>query len=339
MKIIIDAMGGDNAPSEILKGALMAKEEYGIEIIAVGHTKKMQDAANANGLDLSSLTIVHAEEEISMCDEPTSAIRGKKDASLTVAMRMLAQGEGDALVSAGSTGAVLAGSTLIVKRLKGVKRPAITIAMPTTSKPYVLIDSGANVECRPEMLCAFATMGTVYAKKVLGRTNPTVGLVNNGAEESKGTPDYVLAHQLLKKQKDIVFAGNVEPKEIPKGDVDVIVCDGFVGNVVLKTTTGVAKMLSSEIKAVFKKNLITKIAYLLVKGGMDDFKKKLDADELGGAIMLGVTKPVIKAQGSSNAKSFKNAIKQAKLCVDGKIIESISEELAKNAKDSNKEGA
>ncbi len=332
MKIIIDAMGGDNAPLEILKGAVMAKQEYGIDITAVGHTKKITDVAMQNNLDLSGINIVHAEDEISMCDDPTAAIRGKKDASLTVALRMLANGEGDALVSAGSTGAILAGATLIVKRLKGVKRPAITIAMPATKQPYVLIDSGANVECRPDMMCAFATMGSVYAKKVLGRTNPSVGLLNNGAEESKGTPDYVLAHQMLKQQQDINFIGNIEPKEVPKGEVDVVVCDGFAGNVLLKTTAGVAKMLSSEIKAVFSKNIVSKIAYLMVKSGMDAFKKKLDADELGGAIMLGVTKPVIKAQGSSNAKSFKNAIRQAKLCVEGDIIANMSEELNKNEK-------
>ncbi len=328
MKIIIDAMGGDNAPHEILKGAVAAKNEFGVEIIAVGHTKKMQDAASEHNIDLSGIEIVHAEDEIAMCDDPTKAIRGKKDASLTVAMRMVANGEGDALVTAGSTGATLAGATLIVKRLKGVKRPAITTAIPTTKLPYVLIDTGANVECRPEMLCAFATMGSVYANKVLGRENPKVGLLNNGAEESKGTPDYITAHQMLKKQKDINFYGNVEPKEVPAGAVDVVVCDGFAGNVLMKTTAGVAKMISSEIKAVFTKNLLSKIAYLMIKSGMDGFKKKLDADELGGAIMLGVTKPVIKAQGSSNAKSFKNAIRQAKLCVDGNIIENISEGLA-----------
>ncbi len=331
MKIIIDAMGGDNAPHEILKGAAAAKSEYGIDIIAVGHTKKIQDAASEHNIDISGIEIVHAEDEISMCDDPTKAIRGKKDASLTVAMRMVANGEGDALVTAGSTGATLAGATLIVKRLKGVKRPAITTAIPTTKLPYVLIDTGANVECRPEMLCAFATMGSVYSNKVLGVQNPKVGLLNNGSEESKGTPDYIQAHQMLKKQQDINFYGNIEPKEIPTGEVDVVVCDGFAGNVLMKTTVGVAKMLSSEIKAIFKKNLISKIAYLMIKSGMDNFKKKLDADEFGGAIMLGVTKPVIKAQGSSNAKSFKNAIRQAKLCIEGNVIEEISKELEKNA--------
>ena len=216
---------------------------------------------------------------------------------MVVGLRMLAAGEGDAFVSAGSTGALLAGATLIVKRLRGVKRPAIGTVIPGAKQPYLLLDSGANVECRPEMLSAFATMGSVYMEKVMGRANPSVGLVNNGAEETKGTPAYVEAHRLLKYNKNIRFAGNVEPKDVPQGNVDVVVCDGFTGNVILKLTEGVAKMLVGEIKNVFMADLKSKLAYLMVKGGMKDFKKKLDADEHGGALMMGVTKPVIKAHG------------------------------------------
>ncbi len=328
MKIIIDAMGGDNAPSEILKGAMLAKNEYGVEIIAVGNEQKINDAAKKENIDLTGINIVHASEEIEMCDEPATAIRNKKDSSIVVAMRMLANGEGDAFVSAGSTGAVLAGAMLIVKRIKGVSRPAITTVIPGSEKAFVLLDSGANVECRPAMISAFATMGSVYAQKVLKRENPTVGLANNGAEETKGPPDYVEAHGLLKLNQNINFVGNVEPKEIPTGEVDVIVCDGFVGNVILKLTEGVAKMLVKEIKKVFMKSAVSKLAYLMLKSGMGDFKKKLDADEYGGAIMLGVKKPVIKAHGSSNAKAFKNAIRQAKNCVEANVIEAMSEKLA-----------
>lgn len=326
--IIIDAMGGDNAPVEMLKGAAAAVQEYGVGVTAVGHEETMRAAAQEHNISLDGITLVHAADQISMCDEPTAAIRRKKDSSMVVGMRLLTEGKGDAFVSAGSTGALLAGATLIVKRLKGVKRPAIATTVPGSVQPYVLLDSGANVECRPEMLNAFATMGSVYAQQVLGRTSPKVGLVNNGSEETKGTPDYVAAHAMLKANQDIHFVGNVEPKEIPSGAVDVIVCDGFVGNVILKLTEGTAKMLVGEIKKVFKRNVLSKIAYLMVKGGMADFKKLLDADEIGGALMMGVTKPVIKAHGSSNAKAFKNAIRQAKQCVEGGVIENIQGKLA-----------
>jgi len=307
MNIIIDAMGGDNAPKEILLGAAAAVREYGVQITAVGRRRDIEACA------------ADASETIEMCDEPTAAIRGKKDSSMVVGLRMLAAGEGDAFVSAGSTGALLAGATLIVKRLRGVKRPAIGTVIPGAKQPYLLLDSGANVECRPEMLSAFATMGSVYMEKVMGRANPSVGLVNNGAEETKGTPAYVEAHRLLKYNKNIRFAGNVEPKDVPQGNVDVVVCDGFTGNVILKLTEGVAKMLVGEIKNVFMADLKSKLAYLMVKGGMN---------EHGGALMMGVTKPVIKAHGSSNAKAFKNAVRQAKLCVESGAVESMREKLA-----------
>ena len=248
MNIIIDAMGGDNAPKEILLGAAAAVREYGVQITAVGRRRDIEACARENGIDMAGITVADASETIEMCDEPTAAIRGKKDSSMVVGLRMLAAGEGDAFVSAGSTGALLAGATLIVKRLRGVKRPAIGTVIPGAKQPYLLLDSGANVECRPEMLSAFATMGSVYMEKVMGRTNPSVGLVNNGAEETKGTPAYVEAHRLLKYNKNIRFAGNVEPKDVPQGNVDVVVCDGFTGNVILKLTEGVAKMLVGEIK-------------------------------------------------------------------------------------------
>lgn len=328
MKIIIDAMGGDNAPKEILLGAAAAVREYGVEITAVGNEAKITACVQENAIPMQGITVVHAREEIAMSDEPTAAIRGKKDSSMVVGLRMLAEGAGDAFVSAGSTGALLAGAVLIVKRLKGVKRPAIATVIPGGQQPYILLDSGANVECRPEMLDAFATMGSVYAEKVLGRKSPSVGLVNNGSEETKGTPDYQAAHALLKENKNIRFIGNIEPKDIPQGAVDVVVCDGFVGNVVLKLTEGMAKMMAGEVKKVFLKNLGAKLAYLLVKDGMKAFKGKLDADEHGGALLMGVTHPVIKAHGSSNAKAFKNAIRQAKNCVEGSVVDTISLQMA-----------
>ncbi|MEG0304280.1 MAG: phosphate acyltransferase PlsX [Oscillospiraceae bacterium] len=327
MKIIIDAMGGDNAPKEILLGASEAVKEYGVEIIAVGNSDKIADTVRENSIDMSNIRVVNASEEIEMCDEPTAAIRNKKDSSMVVALRMLAAGEGDAMVSAGSTGALLTGATLIVKRIKGVKRPAIATMVPATEKPYLLLDCGANAECRPEMLDAFATMGSIYAEKIAHRENPEVALVNIGAEETKGTPTYIEANALMRRNKDINFIGNIEPKDVPYGKADVVVCDGFVGNIILKLTEGVAKMLVGEIKKVFMANLFTKIAFLIVKDGMKTFKKKLDADEAGGALFLGVKQPVIKAHGSSGAKAFKNAIRQAKECVENGVIADMSEAL------------
>ncbi|MEF9975756.1 MAG: phosphate acyltransferase PlsX [Oscillospiraceae bacterium] len=327
MKIIIDAMGGDNAPKEILLGASEAVKEYGVEIIAVGNSDKIADTVRENSIDMSNIRVVNASEEIEMCDEPTAAIRNKKDSSMVVALRMLAAGEGDAVVSAGSTGALLTGATLIVKRIKGVKRPAIATMVPATEKPYLLLDCGANAECRPEMLDAFATMGSIYAEKIAHRENPEVALVNIGAEETKGTPTYIEANALMRRNKDINFIGNIEPKDVPYGKADVVVCDGFTGNVVLKLTEGLAKALVGEIKKVFMANLFTKIAFLIVKDGMKAFKKKLDADEAGGALFLGVKQPVIKAHGSSGAKAFKNAIRQAKECVENGVIADMSEAL------------
>ena len=328
MNIIIDAMGGDNAPKEILLGAARAVKELGVDVTAVGRWADIDACVRENGIDMTGITVVDASETIEMCDEPTAAIRRKKDSSMVVGLRRLTAGEGDAFVSAGSTGALLAGATLIVKRLKGVKRPAIGTVIPGAKQPYLLLDSGANVECRPEMLDAFASMGSVYMEKVMGRAEPSVALVNNGAEETKGTPDYVRAHQLLKKNPGIRFVGNIEPRDVPAGNADVVVCDGFTGNVILKLTEGVAKMLVGELKGVFMGSLKTKLAYLMVKDGMRGFKKKLDADEHGGALMMGVSRPVIKAHGSSNAKAFYNAIRQAKLCVERGAVDSMREKLA-----------
>ncbi len=327
MKIILDAMGGDNAPKELLLGAAAAVKELGVEIIAVGDEKKIGACARENGIEMAGITVKHAAETIEMCDDPTSAVRHKKDSSMVVALRLLAAGEGDALVSAGSTGALLTGATLIAKRLPGVKRAAIGTVIPGQQQPYLLLDSGANVECPAEMLDCFATMGSVYMEKVMGRREPKVALVNNGAEESKGTPVYVQAHGLMKQNPAIRFAGNVEPRDVPTGAVDVVVCDGFTGNVILKLTEGLAKFFTGELKAMFKKNAGTMFAALLMKNGVREFKAKLDADEHGGAPLLGISRVVIKAHGSSNAKAIKNAVRQAKLCCENGMVEAIRENI------------
>ena len=319
MNIIIDAMGGDNAPKEILLGAAAAVREYGVQITAVGRRRDIEACARENGIDMAGITVADASETIEMCDEPARAIRTKKDSSIVVGLNMLKEGRGDAFVSAGSTGALHVGASLIVRTLRGVKRPALATMVPAKNKAYLLLDCGANVECRPEMLAAFAVMGSCYVNKVEGRTSPSVALANNGAEESKGTPMLKEAHQLLKTIPGIRFVGNIEPRDVPNGDVDVVVCDGFTGNVILKLTEGVAKMLLGMLKGMFLKNLGGKLAYLLLKDSVSDLKHQMDSEEYGGAPFLGAKQPVIKAHGSSKAKGIKNAIRQAKICVENDL--------------------
>mgnify|MGYP000106809543 CR=1 FL=1 len=328
MKIILDAMGGDNAPAEILKGAAAATAAWpDVEILAVGDAEKIAACVKENAIEMKNIEIVNATEVIEMCDEPAKAVRAKKDSSMVVGLRMLAEGKGDAFVSAGSTGALHVGASLIVRTVKGVKRPALATVIPGKT-PFLLLDCGANVECRPEMLAAFAVMGSCYVNKVEGRQNPTVALANNGAEESKGTPMLREAHQLLKATPGIRFVGNIEPRDVPNGDVDVVVCDGFTGNVILKLTEGVAKMLLGMLKQMFLANLGGKLAYLLLKGGVSDLKHQMDSEEYGGAPFLGAKQPVIKAHGSSKAKGIKNAIRQAKICVENDLCGVMAESLA-----------
>ncbi len=328
MKIILDAMGGDNAPAEILKGAAAATAAWpDVEILAVGDAEKIAACVKENAIEMKNIEIVNATEVIEMCDEPAKAVRAKKDSSMVVGLRMLAEGKGDAFVSAGSTGALHVGASLIVRTVKGVKRPALATVIPGKT-PFLLLDCGANVECRASMLEAFGVMGSVYMNKVMGLEQPRVALVNNGAEESKGTPTYVEAHQLLKHNKAIHFVGNIEPRDIPAGHADVVVADGFTGNVVLKLTEGLAKYFGSKLKEMFKKSLGTKVGYLLLKGGVADFKKSMDADEYGGAPLLGTRRPVIKAHGSSNARAIQNAIRQARLCVENDLCGVMAESLA-----------
>ena len=328
MKIILDAMGGDNAPAEILKGAAAAVAAWpDVEILAVGNAEKIAACVKENAIEMKNIEIVNATEVIEMCDEPAKAVRAKKDSSMVVGLRMLAEGKGDAFVSAGSTGALHVGASLIVRTVKGVKRPALATVIPGKT-PFLLLDCGANVECRASMLEAFGVMGSVYMNKVMGLEQPRVALVNNGAEETKGTPTYVEAHQLLKNNKAIHFVGNIEPRDIPAGHADVVVADGFTGNVVLKLTEGLAKYFGSKLKEMFKKSLGTKLGYLLLKDGVADFKKSMDADEYGGAPLLGTRRPVIKAHGSSNARAIQNAIRQAKLCVESDLCGVMAESLA-----------
>ena len=331
MKIIVDMMGGDNAPLAVLEGAAQAVKEYGVQLIGVGNEALVRKTAAEHSIPLDGIELVNCTEVIDMCDEPARAIRQKKDSSIVVGLNLLKEGKGDAFVSAGSTGALHVGASLIVRTLRGIKRPALATMVPAKNKAYLLLDCGANVECRPEMLNAFGTMGSVYAEKVMGRETPKVALVNNGAEDTKGTPTYREAHQLLKANPCIHFAGNIEPRYIMDGEADVVVCDGFVGNVVLKLTEGVAKTLLGMLKKIFLQNIITKLSYLGIKGGLGELKRMMDSEEVGGAPLLGAAKPVIKAHGSSHAKGIKNAIRQAKLCVANDLCGTMEKALGEVA--------
>ena len=309
MKIIIDCMGGDNAPLEMLKGVIDAKAELGGEYLLVGHKDILEATARENGLDISGFEILHAETVITMEDD-SMAFREKKDSSMTMALKALANGEGDAMVSCGNTGTLFAGATLTVRRIKGVHRAALAAVLPF-NPPVLLLDCGANVTVQPEFLPQFAAMGSAYMKALYGLDNPRVGLLNNGAEEHKGTPLHTEAHQLLKACPDVNFVGNVEGNQVPFGACDILVTDGFTGNVLLKTMEGMGKMFSARMKGIFYKSLLTKLGALTVKKPFMQFKKDFDVQEHGGRPILGIRKPVIKAHGSSDARAFKSAIRQA----------------------------
>lgn len=327
MKIIIDAFGGDNAPLEILKGTETAVKEYGIDAVLVGDKGKISSCINENNIALKNAEIVDAKSIITMHDNPKSVLKEKSDSSMAVGFRLLNEGRGDAFVSAGNTGAITVGATFITKRIKRIKRPAIASVMPSEKKPFILLDCGANAECRAEFLYQFGLMGDLYMKKIMKVLNPRVALANNGEEETKGTPMIKEAFQLM-KSAPYNFIGNIEGRQIPFGDADVVVADGFTGNMILKTYEGVAKVLMNGIKQAFMKNTISKLSYLGVKSGIDDMKKQFDYKEYGGAVMLGVKKPVIKAHGSSDARTFKNAIKQAVWFLENDLIKEIENHLS-----------
>ena len=328
MKIIIDAMGGDNAPLEIVKGALNAQKRFGVDIVLTGDEAAIRDAARACGVDVlpDSVTVVPTAETVEMCDDPSTVFRRKKNTSMGVGLTMLREGQGDAMVSAGSTGALLTGATLITKRVRGIRRAAMAPVIPTTTGSAVLIDCGANAECTPEYLLQFAYLGNFYAKRVLGVAEPRVGLLNIGAEDSKGTALQKETLALLKKADadgHLHFIGNIEAKEAIKGGCDVIVCDGFSGNVLLKTMEGVGSFAGSALKNIFKKNLLTKLAAARVLPGLNDFKAKLDPNKVGGTAFIGIAKPVIKAHGASNAEAIENAVGQAVAFVRSGLIADI----------------
>ena len=330
MKIIVDAFGGDNAPLEILKGSAMAAAEYGIDIVLTGD----EDVIRKTAAD-----IVHAPQVMDMNAEPTEILKSYKDSSMAVGLKLLAESKGDAFVSAGSTGAFVVGASLIVKRIKGIKRAALAPVIPTVEGRYMLIDCGANAECRPEMLVQFGLMGSAYMNKIMSVDSPRVALINNGTEEHKGAPLQQEAYQQL-KGSPLHFVGNIEARQLPLGGCDVAVCDGFTGNIVLKLTEGLSKALIGQVKNILMKNTMTKLAALTLKGGLGEFKKKMDYKEYGGAALLGISKPTIKAHGSSDAKAFKNAIGQAMRFTSQDVIGAIEGYLAEmKAKEQGAENA
>lgn len=328
MKIIVDAMGGDNAPLEIVRGALDANRNHGVEIILVGRTAEVLKAVEACGQKSlpAGVEIKDAKEVVEIADDPAMAFKQKPDSSLTVGLNLLKDGAGDAFVSAGSTGALLSGATLVVKRIRGIRRAAMGPQIPTAGGRAVLCDCGANAECTPEYLLQFAYLGSYYAQRVMGIEKPRVGLLNIGAEEEKGDTLRHETYALLKEAGEagrIHFIGNVEANEAMMGTADVIVTDGFTGNVMLKTMEGVGKFLLKSLKEMFLSSTKTKLAAGLVKGDLGQMKKLLDPSEVGGTPFLGIQKPVIKAHGGSNARAIENAVLRAKEYAESGFIADI----------------
>lgn len=326
MKIIVDAFGGDNAPLEVIKGTAQAAAELGVDIILTGNEKIIRETAEKNGISLDKISIIHTESVIDIHEEPTEVIKSKKDCSMAVGLQALADGQGDAFVSAGSTGALVVGATFIAKRIKGVKRPALAPILPSANGHIILMDGGANVDCRPEMLMQFGIMGSCYMEKVMGIRSPKVGLLNVGAEDTKGREIDKEAYKLL-QNAPVDFYGNLEARDLPKGVCQVAVSDGFTGNIALKLYEGMGSFFAGELKGMLMGGLGGKLAALLIMKKVKAFKKKLDYKEVGGAVLMGIAKPVIKAHGSSDARAFYNAVRQAKQCVDGDVIGEITRSL------------
>ena len=324
MRVVVDAFGGDNAPFEIIKGASDASIEYGTEITLTGNEEKIRQIISDNGLKFhGELKIVNTDDIITMHDDPTSLMKAHSESSMALAFKELAKDRADAFVSAGSTGALVVGGTLMIKRIKGIKRPALAGMIPSPNGHYMLMDMGANAECKPEMLCQFGIMASVYLENVEGRKNPSIGLLNIGTEDSKGGELQKAAYALM-KEAPINFAGNIESREMPKGVCNAVITDGFTGNIALKLIEGSAATLFGLIKSALYKNLKNKLAALVVKNDLKAVKKIMDSTEVGGAPLLGVRKTVIKAHGSSDAKALKNAVRQAVKFTETGVIDKIS---------------
>ena len=336
MKIILDAMGGDHAPEAPVLGAIDAAKAFGSQITLVGRGEAILDVMRKAGIDTlpEGMEIANAEDVVDMHDDPGSVIHKRKNSSMVIGLKMLADGQGDAFISAGSTGALLTGATLIVKRVKGIRRAAMGPAFPNKAGgKTVICDCGANAECSPEFLLQFGLMGSLFAQKNLGVASPKVGLLNIGTEDSKGTALQKEAYAMLQKAHEqgiLNFVGNVEARDVPLGAVDVVACDGFSGNVLLKSIEGTAMYMGSLMKhRIFKRNFFSKLGYLLCRKGVDEVMSLLDYRTIGGTQFLGIRKPVIKAHGASDALAFRNAVRQAEEAVKADFCAELEQALTK----------
>ena len=325
MRIILDAMGGDNAPLAPLEGAARAVKELGCEVLLCGNESEIRALAGQNSIPLDGIEILHSDTVITMEDQPTDVVKSKKNCSMAMGLQALADGKGDAFVSAGNSGALLVGATMIPRRIKGIKRAAMAPLLPTANGHAILLDGGANLECRPEMLEQFAIMGSIYMEKVMGIARPCVAVINNGAEECKGRELEQETNALL-RQTDLNFLGNIEARDIPSGEAQVLVTDGFTGNIVLKLYEGLGKFFAGKMKEMFSG--AGKIGALFMMDKVSAFKDTFDYKKVGGAVLLGIAKPVIKAHGSSNGEAFFHAVRQGKRCAEGRVCETITEALA-----------
>lgn len=330
MKVIVDAFGGDNAPLEVLKGSARAVSELGVNIVLTGSKEKIEKCAADNGISLSGIEIEHTDDVFDIHEEPKEIIKSGKNSSMAVGLQLLADGKGDAFLSAGSTGALVMGSTFIVKRIKGIKRVAPSPVMPADKGSFILVDAGANTECRPEMLVQFAVMGSAYMEKVMGVKNPKVALLNIGSEETKGRDLEIEAYKLLEKS-GLNFVGNIEARDMPKGEIQVVVTDGFTGNIALKLYEGMGSFFGKKMKWIFSG--AGKLGALFSLGKIKELTRQMDYKEVGGSALLGVKKPVIKAHGSSDATAFFNAIRQAKKIVEGNVTGEIESYVANMAEE------
>ncbi len=330
MKVIVDAFGGDNAPLEVIKGCARAVSELGVNVVLTGSRNKIEKCAAENGISLSGIEIEHTDDVFDIHEEPKEIIKSGSNSSMALGLRLLSEGRGDAFVSAGSTGALVMGATFIVKRIKGIKRVAPSPVMPADKGSFVLVDAGANTECRPEMLVQFAVMGSAYMEKVMGVKDPRVGLLNIGSEETKGRELEIAAYKLL-EESGLNFVGNIEARDMPKGEVQVVVTDGFTGNIALKLYEGMGSFFSKKLKWIFSG--LGKIGAIVSLGKIKELRRQMDYKEVGGSALLGVKKPVIKAHGSSDATAFFNAVRQAKKIVDGNVIGEIESYVSRMAKE------
>ncbi len=330
MKFSLDGMGGDHAPKEAVKGAVDAVKEYGISVVITGDETKITEELAKYDFDKSKIEVVGTTEVIGTDEAPVMAIRRKKDSSLRRAIELVKDGTCDGVISAGSTGAILAGGLFIIGRIKGIDRPALAPVMPGKNGKFMVLDVGANTDCKPKNLHQFAHMGKVYFENILGHINPKVGLVNIGVEEEKGNELTKATYPLLKEDKTLNFIGNFEPREIPSGNCQILVCDGFVGNTILKMYEGTVSTLLEMIKESLMSTTKGKIGGLLVKDSLKSMMKKYDYKETGGSPFLGLDGIVIKAHGSSDATAFKNAFFQAKKVKETDFLGKFKEEMEKN---------